>query len=154
MNEKRNTEDLLRLHQLKVTGKRVALIEMIESVGEPVSAENLYRRLRETERGINMSSVYRNLELLSASGILVRTADYEVRRALYQLAKNAHHHAIICLGCNLSIPIEECPIEAFQNKYSKMNQFLIVSHRIELYGYCESCQSNLAGSGGQCVSCT
>lgn len=154
MDKKMNANDLLKLHQLKVTSKRVALIEKIEKANEPISAESLYRLLREEQKGINMSSVYRNLELLCAAGILVKTSDYEVRRAVYQMAKDAHHHAIVCLGCGLVIQIEECPIEAFQNKYSTLNQFLIVNHRIELYGYCEKCQNKLARSGGRCVSCT
>ena len=154
MKENMTTEDLLKLHQLKVTSKRVGLIEMIKVAAGPLSAEAIYRQLREKESGINLSSVYRNLELMSSSGILVRTVDYEARRALYQMASKAHHHTMICLGCHLVIPIEECPLEAFQSKYSEVNQFVIVSHRIELYGYCETCQSGLVGSGGRCVSCT
>lgn len=141
MKTMENIEELLRRKGLKVTDKRVGLMMLVKQAATPLSAEDIHMSLKAQHDALNLSSVYRNLEILCAAGLILRTTDYEGKRALYQDASNTHQHAIVCIGCNMVIPIHECPLEEFQRRHSDLNRFKVVSHRIEIFGYCDHCQT-------------
>ena len=59
--------------------------------------------------------------------------------AVYKLkCSDKHHHHLTCVCCGKTHVIDYCPLNAL-NKVSKKNNFKLIEHKIELFGYCEKC---------------
>ena len=52
-----------------------------------------------------------------------------------------HHHHLICRKCDDVVEIEECFIEELQQKLAKQHGYADVTHKLEFFGLCPSCQS-------------
>lgn len=126
-------------HGYKNTKPRQAISDMLEDVEVPVSAEDIYNSIVEKGIKVNLSTVYRSLELLEDFGVINKTVISD-GRALYELTKDHHSHQIICTKCNKMIPVELCPISDLQKQIEKTTEFHVTGHRIEIFGVCSECR--------------
>lgn len=124
---------------LKNTKAREYLINILKDSSDPVTAEELFLML---PQGLtNLSTVYRSLRAFCDSGIINK----EIRpdgKALYTYARHEHHHVLICIKCNKKIYLNDCPYKKINDEIYKNTGFLVDNHHIELYGYCNECQSS------------
>ena len=58
----------------------------------------------------------------------------------YESNSKSHHDHLICTNCGKIIEFMDDEIEKRQDKIAKKNRFKIVSHSMQLYGTCETCQ--------------
>jgi Fe2+/Zn2+ uptake regulation proteins len=126
---------------LKNTKPRQAISEMLEDANAPVSAEDINRILVEKGIKINLSTIYRSLELLESYGIVNKTVISE-GKALFELTSDVHTHQIICTKCSKMIPVDLCPLSDLQQQIEKSTDFKITGHRIEIFGICSECRKN------------
>lgn len=138
---------LLKEYGLKNTPGRQAVLEVLARSEEPITAEEVYRRLlaAEQERGRGkksrcacLSTVYRTLSVLAEKGLLLRGAGPE-GTLTYQLRDSRHRHYLICTGCGSAVPIPGCPLEALEQSLGAQTGFSITGHNLELYGLCPRC---------------
>ena len=131
---------LRRIDQRYTPGRR-AIIDLLVSVGHPVSIGDIAERLP----GLPRSSAYRHLTVLHDAGLVRRvTASDEFTR--FELAEDLteHHHHLICSGCGavrdftvstrLERSIDEALIEV-----AEQAGFQLDHHRLDLVGLCEAC---------------
>jgi Fur family ferric uptake transcriptional regulator len=132
-----NYKNTLKQKGLKPTPYRVQILTLFYRSSEPLSAEDIYRQCQNDKR-LNLSTVYRTLEALKNCGI-IRPLNFEGEdRTLYEL-KQRHTHYLKCLGCKKITPVEYCPL-GDMDKISKIQNFQITEHRLDIYGYCEDCK--------------
>lgn len=124
---------------LKNTKPRQAISEILEDANAPLSAEDIYKNLLDKKIQVNLSTVYRSLELLERYGIVNKTVISE-GKALFELTSDVHTHQIICTKCNKMIPVDLCPISDLQQQIEKSTEFKITGHRIEIFGICSECR--------------
>jgi Fur family ferric uptake transcriptional regulator len=62
----------LRQSGLKNTRKRAAILAILEDSAQPISAERVYCRLKEMDMEADLSTVYRNLEAMTAKDIVTK----------------------------------------------------------------------------------
>lgn len=67
-------EEFLAHLGIKVTKQRIAIIEILERVKEPVTAEDIYECLENKEL-MNYSTVYRTLNMLSEKGAIIKMGE-------------------------------------------------------------------------------
>lgn len=122
---------------MKNTRQRAAILRVLEAGAEPMSAEEVYSRLRGEEPALALSTVYRNLERFSAENLLRRDTfgDGVVR---YSLARR-HGHYLICTGCDARVRIDACPLSALEEGLARDTGFSIESHSLTIYGKCPKC---------------
>ena len=60
--------------QLKNTKQRAAILALLDTSREPVSAEDLYEKMKDDFPSLAISTVYRNLERFTALGIVEKEA--------------------------------------------------------------------------------
>ena len=87
----------------------------------------------------NRSTVYRELQFLMKNNILIKNTlagiDY------YEIPQDHHHH-LVCLGCNLISKVKlDTHLGKQEKKLAKQNNFNIINHSLEFYGYCHKCQA-------------
>ena len=124
----------------KSTRQRDSIVRIFAAAAQHLSAEELYALVKKAEPGIGYATVYRTLRLLSESG-LAHESRFEDGFTRYELSdSNAHHDHIICTGCGQIIEFENSEIEKIQQAIAKKNQFLVTSHKHEIYGLCSGCR--------------
>jgi Fur family transcriptional regulator, ferric uptake regulator len=134
-------QNYLAEHGCKITGQRRRILEAFLATEEHVSAEELYRKLKENEgSGIGLATVYRTLKLLCASGLAreLQLTDGVIRYEHH--FDHEHHDHLVCLNCGRYIEVSDPQIEALQEQLAQRNRFRILHHRMELYGICGQCQ--------------
>lgn len=131
-------EELLRKASLKNTKQRQIILSIIEKSKEPMTAEEIYKHLVVEDCKINLSTVYRTLNVLKDKSVLLKILKGD-GTASYELNKSSHNHYITCSKCNNSILIDGCPVRELSESVSKKTGFKITGHSLQLTGICSDC---------------
>jgi Fur family ferric uptake transcriptional regulator len=131
---------ILKNEGLMNTKHRSSIIKIIEQSEQPLTAEQIYLELKENKSSINLSTVYRTLNVLTDKHILNKS-DYE-DKTLYEKNVNEHTHRFICSECKKMFKISGCPLEGYEKTIHDKLGFDITGHRLELYGLCKACKLN------------
>jgi Fur family ferric uptake transcriptional regulator len=127
----------------RVTWQRRLLLDLISQAGGHLDADELFRRAKEREPRISLSTVYRNLRLFKKLG-LVEERHLSENHHHYEIKSPTEHYHLVCLGCGRVIEFESPLLERIKNQIRRENQFEVTSAEISLQGYCSRCR----GKGG------
>ena len=124
---------------LRVTGHRVAVLQAIAKVKQPITVYELVDVLRKKDN-IDQATVYRNLSALHESGLL-RRLDFNHGHAHYELETGRASHQLVCQNCETIEKIEGVSVDdAVKKMLKKSKKFKnTTTHSIEIYGLCRSC---------------
>lgn len=136
-------KDLLKSGNLKNTKHRNAILETLEKNDLPITAEDLYLRLKENGVSISLSTVYRILETLVLKGLAAKSNIADDNKAVYELSHEDHRHHLMCLKCRKIIPVDNCPLENYEKLLEDRFGFDVKGHKLEVFGYCKGCRSNM-----------
>jgi len=130
-----NTKNL-RQAGLKTTQPRLKVLDVLET--NPIhhmTAEDVYKRLLETEQEIGLATVYRILTQFETAGLVIRH-NFEGGRALYELDNGAHHDHMVCVECGKVFEFVDRTIEQQQRNVAIKAGFSMEDHSLSLYGVC------------------
>lgn len=126
----------LRKAGLKVTLPRLKILELLEtSPTRHLSAEEIYRRLLESNEDIGLATVYRVLTQFEAAGLVSRH-HFENGMAVFEINQGTHHDHIVCLECGRVEEFMDSGIEDRQIAVAHKLGFEIRDHSLILYGKC------------------
>ncbi len=130
--------DLLKEHQVKLTNERRVIISVLEKAEFPLSPADLFLEIKPSLPKANLTTVYRNLEMLEGLGLVKRLA-FNKNNFSYELVTNrAHHHHVICKNCGKVEDLENIS-EKFVGEVAKTTKFKIEDHNLEFFGICQEC---------------
>ncbi len=119
---------------MRVSRQRHFILELLWEKQEHLSARDIYNLLNQQGKEIGHTSVYQNLEALSAKGIIECLEKYDGR--LYGNISDSHSH-VNCLDSERIIDVKvELPsdlLTAIENQTGVK----ITDYRINFYGYQE-----------------
>ncbi len=131
--------NLLKENKIKITNERKEIINLLYETGFPLSASDVFLRIKPQLPKANLTTVYRNLEMLEGLG-LVKRLGFNKTSFSYELVTNRqHHHHVVCDQCGKVDELESVS-EKFINEVAKLTNFKIRDHNLEFFGLCESCQ--------------
>lgn len=126
------------------TRPRAGVLEVLVSAATPLKAEEIHARLRRFPRGrgINLSTVYRTLNLLRTLDVVrrVQLGDGAQRCELAE-GYRAHHHHLVCETCGRIEDVGRCPIEGADLGVPGR---VVRAHHLELFGVCGDCAAGEA----------
>lgn len=125
---------------MKRTKPREIVFSVLEHAEKPLSAAEISSKIEKSGESVWLSTIYRILELFVKKGVVVKIAIMNNEMAHYELNRFQHKHYAVCLGCHKIISMDNCPMEKFIPKIEDDN-FHVIGHNIELYGYCGKCSS-------------
>ncbi len=135
-------KELLAEKDYRFTPQREAILHVImECQDSHLTADEIYRKTKETYPEIGIATVYRTLEIFETLGIINRL-QFSEDRALYEFNPGYHkhyHHHIICLGCGRILEFNEDLLEDIEAAVARNTGFSIVDHSLAIYGYCSTC---------------
>lgn len=131
-------EELLKKASLKNTKQRNTVLSIIKKSKEPITAEEIFKYLILEDNKINLSTVYRTLNILTSKNVLLKILKGD-GTAAYEVNDSSHNHYITCSSCNDSILIDSCPIKDLSESVSKNTGFKVTGHSLQLTGVCSKC---------------
>jgi len=120
------------------TAQRRLLLDLIQQAGGHLDADDLYRRAREREAGISLSTVYRNLKLFKELG-LVHERHFAEEHHHYEVRARVEHHHLVCLACGAVVDFVSPLAERMKQQVGEDHDFLVTSTEIRMEGYCAAC---------------
>lgn len=126
---------------IKYTKKREWIYETLLMCGAPISAEALYQMLLSTvEEEMNLSTVYRTLDVFTQKGLVLKNTLSVDDRATYEINHNEHRHHLMCVSCGAITPITGCPLASYEKELIAHTGYQILEHKLEILGVCPKCQ--------------
>lgn len=129
----------LHRYGLKNTKARNMVLHMLITHEGVLTAENIYQELLQQGYSVNVSTVYRILEMFTEKKVTEKTYLPDIRKYGFSLHSLGHTHRLICLRCHKVVELGHCPLAAFEEQVAQHTQFQLVGHNLELYGYCPDC---------------
>ncbi|MCR6483246.1 transcriptional repressor [Amycolatopsis sp. OK19-0408] len=117
------------------TRQRAAVVELLSTIDDFRSAQELHDELRKRGDGIGLTTVYRTLQSLSEAGEIdvLRTDSGE---AIYRRCSAHHHHHLVCRLCGRTVEVEGPAVERWAEKIAAEHGFSEISHTVEITGTC------------------
>lgn len=136
---------------IKWTKQRKRVYEILRDAIEPLSAAQIYARMEAWEQEqYAVSTIYRILAAFEENKLVDKTTWMGEGTVVYELKRPGHVHYAVCLDCHRRIPLEQCPLHMSgahvhmaanaSPENAETDDFTVVSHKIELYGYCKECK--------------
>lgn len=121
---------------LRLTRNQQAVLNLLQQQSSGLSAQDLYRRLRE-QQPIGLATVYRALETLKLQG-LIKSRISANGESLYSPVTPDQHY-LTCLQCGQSFPLDHCPVQEIEPRLRPAIPFKVYYHTLEFFGLCEPC---------------
>ncbi|MGV6809647.1 MAG: ferric iron uptake transcriptional regulator [bacterium] len=121
---------------LKVTQPRMKILALMEqSDKRHLSAEEVYKKLLESNEEIGLATVYRVLTQFESAGLVCRH-NFEGNQAVFELTgeDDEHHDHMVCIKTGKVIEFYDDIIEQRQLDIAKQHGFKITDHTLVLYG--------------------
>ena len=126
-----------QLPNMRLTTQRQIILEELGKVTSHPTANEVYDMVRKRLPRIGLGTVYRNLELMADSGIILKLEVGGTQKRFD--ATVAPHYHVRCTSCGR---VDDIDIEV-QNKINQIaenaSDYMILGHHIEFSGMCPRC---------------
>lgn len=129
----------MKSNGLRITSQRRWIAELFSASNGFVLPRQVHSYIAQHLPGVSYDTVYRNLRLLADLNLIEQFDFPEGVRFKLRCGPDRHHHHLICIQCQQTIPIDFCPLEKDLNLPT---EFQVVSHKFEVYGLCGSCAAS------------
>lgn len=137
-------DSVLKRLNLKVTPRRIAVLDVLAGEGTFLGAEQVWTKVRERAKRVGLPTVYRILEELAERGFLARV--FQDNRRLYYYCRNEHHHHhFVCVSCRKVEDIDLCVMDGLEREVSERIKGTVFSHILQIEGLCRVCTEGRAG---------
>jgi Fur family ferric uptake transcriptional regulator len=131
-------DDTLRAGGYRVTPQRQLILEAVTKL-EHASPEEIFADVRRTARGVNVSTVYRTLELLEQIGLVTHThLGHGAPR--YHLAAEAQHVHLVCRECERVTQVEPAAVRSLVSSLDSEHGFETDVGHLTVFGTCRDCR--------------
>jgi len=134
--------EILKNKKMRNTKHRKSVIEIIELNGQPITAEEIFLKLKGHNVTISLSTVYRVLEALTSNGLISKSSVTDDNKNLFEINSLEHKHHLFCVKCRKLFSVNGCPLEDYEKDLENKFGFEIEGHKLEMYGRCECCKRN------------
>jgi len=131
----------LKEQRLPVTHQREAIANVVFSTEGHLSVEEIEGTLRAEGNRIGKATIYRTLDLLVRSRLVVEHDFGEgFKRYENRLSQEPVHEHLICLECGRVTEFQSWEVQEVEARVTARHGFKSTRHKLEIYGLCRSCQ--------------
>ncbi|HDP25583.1 MAG TPA: transcriptional repressor [Deltaproteobacteria bacterium] len=135
--------ELLHCRGGRLTKERLFLLKSACDMNGHFQAHHLYSLLNEHGYPVSLTTVYRNLALLTEAGIIRRAFvqdDTHAGGVWYEhIWGHEHHDHLVCSSCGMKVEFSYPAIDILQEAVAKEHGFSLTHHHLELIGLCPEC---------------
>lgn len=136
---RQSSEELLRALGLRPSPQRMLILQAILDNDGHLTAEEIYKKVRAQYPPMDISTVYRTLELLKDRHALCVT-DLGQGRIVYELLTEARHHHLVCLHCGRIMDFDHALLEPLESALKRDHDFQARIDHFAVFGLCTNCQ--------------
>lgn len=134
----------LRDHNLPATAQRLAIADVVLGTDRHLSVEEVAAELRTRGASAGTATLYRTLEVLVRSGLVVQR-DFGEGFKRYEASRGIpHHEHLLCTVCGRVTEFRDERLERMTTLLAEAHDFSRQRHRLVIYGLCGDCRR---GSG-------
>jgi Fur family peroxide stress response transcriptional regulator len=123
---------------LKATKQKDAILTAVRSMNNHPSADEIYRKLRESYPRLSLGTVYRNLNAFAEKGDIRKISTLEGGDR-YDFRTDKHEH-MLCENCGQVFDIEAEIDIKFKDAESAMDGHTLYGYIMILHGLCSTCR--------------
>ena len=123
--------------QMRLTTQRQIILEELGKVTSHPTANEVYDMVRKRLPRIGLGTVYRNLELMAETGIILKLEVGGTQKRFD--ATVAPHYHIRCLSCGKVDDIEIPVMSDINKTAADLSHYQVLGHHIEFSGICSEC---------------
>ena len=133
-----------RLHSLgyRLTPQRQLVLRAVEKLGHATPDEILVE-VQQHASAVNVSTVYRNLEVLEELG-LVRHAHLSERAPTSHSVTDHEHFHLVCRNCHRVISVDPDVVAPLASRLREEQGFVIDVGHLAIFGECVECEDQNA----------
>lgn len=130
----------LREHNLPVTAQRLAIADVLLKSEHHLSAEDVAREVSARGRAVGTATVYRTIDTLLESGLLVERDFGEGFRRFEPARDVPNHEHLVCTQCGKVEEFRDERLERMTTIVAESHGFARQRHRLVIHGVCRDCQ--------------
>ncbi len=138
MEQHRDIADRLSKQGYRLTPQRIMILLAIENSDDHISAEEIYAQIIAKYPNVNISTVYRTLELLKRLGLVTETNLGE-GRVRYHPTEKGHHHHLVCRECGVTVALDESLMARLESALLQEYKFIADLRHLAIWGRCANC---------------
>ena len=128
----------LRGSGYRLTPQRELILRAVETLGHATPDEVL-AKVREQSSAVNVSTVYRTLEVLEELG-LIRHAHLSDRAPTYHSVTGHEHFHLVCRNCHRIVSVDPDVLEPLNDRLQELHGFVVDVGHLTIFGRCGSCE--------------
>jgi Fur family transcriptional regulator, ferric uptake regulator len=132
-------DDTLRASGYRVTPQRQLVLQAVTKL-DHATPEEIYAEVRQTARGVNVSTVYRTLELLEEIGLVTHT-HLGHGAPSYHLAADAQHVHLVCRQCERVTQLDPTAVGSLVTALELQQGFETDVAHLTVFGRCADCRA-------------
>jgi Fur family transcriptional regulator, ferric uptake regulator len=132
----------LREQGYRLTPQRNLIWEVLRDAGRHLTAEEVARQVRQTLPDVNVSTVYRTLELLVSLDLVVETR-LEGSVCYYEVSPEPSHHHFVCTQCGAVGHFGDELLAPVHTELSERQGFAVSQIQVTAFGLCRGCQAGI-----------
>lgn len=132
------TIDILKHKGIKVTKARIIIYDIISNSDVGISADFICKECLNEGININLSTIYRNLEVFEEND-LIEKFDLGEGKYNYVIKKHNHKHILECSLCHKEVELQ-CPMQQIEQLVKTKTGFTLIEHELVMKGICEECK--------------
>jgi len=136
-------DEQLRARGYRVTPQRQLVLEAISRLHH-ATPEEIGAAVQQTARGVNISTIYRTLELLEQIGMVTHT-HLGHGAPIYHLASDADHVHLVCRDCGRVTEIGPDAIRPLITVLDERHGFETDVGHLTVFGRCAECRVAVDG---------
>jgi Fur family ferric uptake transcriptional regulator len=129
----------LRQQGYRLTPQRNLIWEVLRDAGSHMTAEEVAREVCRTLPDVNVSTVYRTLELLVSLDLVVET-HLEGARCYYEVSPEPTHHHFVCSHCGAVGHFGDELLAPVHLELSERRDFAVSGIQVTAFGLCGACR--------------
>ena len=138
MDQSRDIASVLSNQGYRLTPQRLMILSAVENSDDHISAEEIHAQIVAKYPNVNISTVYRTLELLKRLGLVTET-DLGEGRVRYHPAEKGHHHHLVCRECGAIIDLDESLLAPLKSALLQEYKFIVDLRHLAIFGRCVNC---------------
>jgi len=142
----------LRERGFRLTPQREMILSALHEVEGFVTAEDIYERVRTVTSSVDISTVYRTLELLQEFHMVASVDPGNGQRRFELIGLHGQHFHLVCTACGAIIGVGPKAIESFAQRMREEQGFEIDLEQLSIPGLCHECAPARAEAAGPSVS--
>jgi Fur family transcriptional regulator, ferric uptake regulator len=139
MNNNENKLPSKKQRKKDESNETLALLKEVPN-GTHVTATDLFELATSKGVPISISTIYRQLAALEASGAILGVGTVSARGRAYEITPSEKHYHLICMDCRRTVEFFDPVLSQFGESMATRAGYEFHDSRFDLFGFCQDCR--------------